>query len=116
MSYKKVARLVELLIKQTRAGKVSWERTSEPEEFQASFSEYSIRLIYREDSNGPAYIVRVFDWAGDVIEEVSDYEIRNFISGVSSQMKDMYEVARRKVMGVEDALDSLIDQLDDDPF
>lgn len=117
MSYQKIAKLVDLLVQNTKSNNVEWDKTELSNEFQASFADYSVRLAHIESELEDEYVIKIYDWAGDVMEEVSDVQLKELIRDPYRRMKEMYEIARRKVMGVEDALDSIISKLEDNhPF
>ncbi len=123
MSYPKVAQLVNLLSKNTIVGKITWEETDKTGVFQTSFPDYTVRHFPRQSPNQPEgsmdFIVQVINSNGELVEEVSDEDLRDYLEEPYQLMKTMHELARRQVMGVESAIDSILNTLhdpDDIPF
>ncbi|NWE39590.1 hypothetical protein HX875_08950 [Pseudomonas yamanorum] len=113
MSYPKIARLIETLLSQTEAGTLQWAQTEKSEVFQASFPRYSIR-IYPENSSNfqPDYFLQILNEVGEIVEVVSDPDLRDVMDMAFTKMQNLYEGARRSAMGVESALDEILDFLD----
>lgn len=114
MSYPKIARLVETLLSQTEAGTLIWAQTEKSEIFQASFPRYSVR-VYQDNNNSsgqPDYFLQILNEVGEIIEEVSDPDLRDVLQGAFTKMQNLYEGARRSAMGVDNALDAILDFLD----
>jgi len=114
MSYEKMAALVTRLANVTEQRTDLWERTSEDGVFQASFPTYAVRIDQRPgDSyqNESDIFVRIFDDDGTLIEEVSDSDLSRVMNGAYVVLVRLYEAARRQAMGVEAALDSILEAL-----
>jgi len=114
MSYPKIARLVETLLLQTEAGTLQWAQTERSEIFQASFPRYSIR-VYPDNNRSalqPDYFLQILNEVGEIVEEVSDPDLRDVMELAFTKMQNLYEGARRSAMGVESALDEILDFLD----
>ena len=123
MSYPKVAQLVNLLSKNTIVGKITWEETEKTGVFQTSFPDYTVRLFPRQNPNESQgamdFIVQVINSNGELVEEVSDEDLSDYLEEPYQLMKTMHEISRRQVMGVESAIDSILNTLenpDDIPF
>jgi hypothetical protein len=108
------AKLIDLLAAKQRQGKLAWEETERPKTFQVAFSQSAVRISERagEDDTDDIWI-SVFDEQGRLLEEFSDVDLKNEVQSVYSKMYELYEAARRAALGVDKALDSLIDELDD---
>lgn len=121
MSYEKIVKLIEVLHYNTKKNKVTWEETERPNSFQASFPNYSVRLIeVNQLAQQPVdYIIEIINENGDTIESVSDEDVRsvaNVVPGASEayeNMKETYHIGRRQVLGVEQALDDILGGLED---
>jgi len=108
MSYPRMATLVSKLSLKTQAGEVRWEETGEERTYQASFPGYAVHVFPR----GEDYILQIFNDDGNLIEEVSDRDLTSYMGNAYIQMKELYELARRNAMGVEQALDKILSCLD----
>ena len=111
--------LVQKLNERTIAGQVNWERTAEEGVYQASFPNYSVRLFTRERRGERDYIIQIVDQDGTVVEDSSDVDLAR-VSGLGLPdtfdfMRGLYNIARRKAMGVDQALDTLMEILDKGP-
>ena len=121
MSYNKLAILVNKLADKTTDHKINWEETARGDSFQVSFPEYSIIIDTCEsetESGQIDYRIAILNNEGRIIESAVDPDFKDYIEDPYLIMKDMYETARRQTLGVEDALDSILEKLDEDdiPF
>jgi hypothetical protein len=128
MALEKQRRLVELLLDRTKAGKVDWKPTPDPEMFQVSSpnSTIQLRTIYRSDASEPDYLVIVLNSEGEVVDTFNDVELFKDQVDLPESMrisyfnilKDMHERARRNAKGADRVLDSILKELGDDdlPF
>ena len=121
MSYQKIARLVTALSEKTITQEVSWNQTEHGEIFETSFPNYSVRISKGERPNNfnesqPIYILEILNDNGEIVEEIDDEMLTEFIHSPFGIMKEMYEAARRQAMGVEEALDSILNIIDPIPF
>jgi len=119
MSYPKLGILTYKLWQQTQAGKVDWEETAKNGVFQAIFGDNTIQIhmeISQEDGE-PYIYVTILNADGDQIERFHDAEVRKFIPGSQKSfemMKQIVDTARRRALGTEQALDSIISILEKD--
>lgn len=116
MSYQKIAHLVVLLSRKTKEGKLAWSATERNGVFQVSFPSHSVRIFEKlvpHDEGGQRLdmVAQIIDYNGDVVEEVSDEDLKGMVAGPYTTMRDMFETARRQAMGVESAIDGIIDEL-----
>ena len=118
MSYPKMLYLVQRLYRRTDAERVEWEETEIEGVFQAAFPEYSVCLSMQlPDGHGPGsedYVLSIFNARGLKIEEVSDVDLAEDLADSYEVMKHLYGAARRKAMGVDQALDSILSALGQD--
>ena len=118
MSYPKMVYLVQGLYRRTDAERVEWEETEIEGVFQAAFPEYSVSLeMQLPDGHGPGsedYVLSIFNARGLKIEEVSDVDLAEDLADSYEVMKHLYRAARRKAMGVDQALDSILSSLGQD--
>ena len=114
MSNKKIANIVEKINEKTTAGLLEWESTETEGTYQVSFVNYSVRILSKynpqyADEND--YIIQVMNSNGELVEEVYDEEFKGFLDKAYDKMKNIHELARRQVMGVDKALESILDEL-----
>ncbi len=109
--------LILKLAERTAEDKVNWERTAEAGIYQVSFPKYSVQIFARENRDRPDdIIVQVLDDTGSVVEEASDVDLTSArVNDAYPTMLTLYKNARRKAMGVEQALDAILKKLDEDP-
>lgn len=108
MSYSKIATLIKTLLKQTSNGELQWAQTEKTATFQASFPRYSVR-IYPQNSD---YVLQILNDQGDTVEEIADPDLRDVLASPYKTMGDLHDSARRNAMGVETALDEILNFLD----
>jgi len=118
MSYPKMVYLVQKLYRRTDAESVEWEVTEIEGVFQAAFPEYTVRLSMQLlDGHVPGsedYVISIFNAHGLKVEEVSDVDLAEELADSYEVMKHLYRAARRKAMGVDKALDSILSSLGED--
>ena len=111
MADEKVVKLVRGLFKQTLAGKVGWETTDREGVFQVSYPNYSIRISIKETAGGDDIWLTIINDVGDVVESVSDVTIKGSLSNAFSIMSNIYSEARRVAMGVNAAIDEILNDM-----
>mgnify|MGYP000198919873 CR=1 FL=1 len=117
MSYKKIINIIQKIHTKTNNDLIEWETTEESGIYQVSFSTYSIRISERQSYSTPEehdFIIQIINNMGDIVEEVSDEDIASSLEKAYHIMKSTYELARRKAMGVDLALDTILDELENE--
>ena len=106
MAYEKLLRLAQALYEKTKSGELSWETTPNEATFQASFPKYSILL----QKDGDDVNLKICNEEGRVMEELTDEEaFQHFDRPI---LGELFEIARRGAMGVEEALDEILSNLE----
>jgi len=112
----RMLKLVRLLHAKTQAGELQWERTAYLNNFQSSFPSYVVRVSMKqgEADAGPDYYVAIRDQEGTLIERAGDADIERAVpnSRAFVLMGELYSMARRQALGVNQALDSLLSELE----
>lgn len=118
MVEEKIYTLISRLAQRTAENKVDWKEAPTSKSYLASFKNYSILLTSKEAD----IYISILDQNGDIVERYSDVQLdredRNTDSGWFPILNSLYEAARRNAKGVDQILDSLLEELDDDeiPF
>jgi hypothetical protein len=118
MSDNKYWRVVKALIRKTNSGEAKWEPTPVDGVFSISLPDYSIRIWRSEDDVGSQRVMfSIVDSSGTVIDTFSDGEIRAGVNPTQTietyrEVTRLAESARRQAMGIDKALDSLIEELE----
>jgi hypothetical protein len=115
MALDKMVKVIQLLAERTEAGKIQWEETEASGAFQAAFATYSVRLSKRpsrDRDEADDIVLQIVNDDGTVVEEVSDVDMHARMENAYRTMKAIYDVARRTALGVEQALDALIGDLE----
>jgi len=117
MADDKMVVLAKKLLSRTKEGKLHWEMTSHDDVYQVAFANYVVRLLSRAGSEGPEidYIMQILNERGQLVDEVSDVDLTRLMASGETMfpaMRDLYDLARRTAMGVEQALTTLLDELD----
>ena len=124
MSIAKIATVIMKLLEATRDGKVEWEQTEKEGVFQTSYPDFSIR-IYTQPTreatveNALDYALEIYNSKGTIIESATDMDLLNQMESPFKLMAELYDSARGYALGLEQALDSIIETLskkDDIPF
>jgi hypothetical protein len=101
--------VIRRLHAKTASGELRWNESHNGKEYQANFSRHTVGLSMNEE--GIIYL-RLYDSFGKLLEQTSDYEVTNSsYYGLADVVKQLYEQARRQALGVDDALDELLGEL-----
>ncbi len=100
----------------TSNGKLEWKESVVEGDFQVAFPEYSIQISM--ESRG-IYQLAIIDSGGRVLDSFTDVDLDESTPGEYDQkMGEIYRIARRYALGIEQAIDSILSdlkQLDDIP-
>ncbi len=119
MSYEKVGRLIDSLYNNTKSADITWEESEKDGTYQVSFPKYSVRIFNRfneHEYDTKDYFIQIINENGIVIDEVSDIDVKEVIQDAFYKMKEIHDLARRQALGVDEALDAILGNLDEPPF
>lgn len=118
----KQAELVKYLNKLTQSGELIWTETVEENIFQASFPKYSIQIEEQSStmqgagSGATDIVISIFNYEGKKIEELRDTD-SSLKDGLNRDpfaiMSEIYILARKQVLGTDEAYDYLLKELED---
>lgn len=115
----KVRLFVEKLAERTEEGKVNWERTLDEHTYQVAFPDYTVHVSSRPNPNPlepDDFAVEIKDEDGLVIEEVTASLLRTGPrDNIFDRLETLFRSARRKALGVDKAVNSLLEALGPDP-
>jgi hypothetical protein len=119
--YEKLVSMIMKLHERTRDGNVNWEQTVDDGVFQASFPNYSVQASRRPSRESPRdfdFVLRIFNDHGSLVEEVADTDLGQDLESPYQIMREIYDGARSKAMGLDDAINKIMSELkkDDIPF
>ena len=109
--FDKLAIITKQLIDKTNQGKIEWEVTDVDGVFQTPFLNATIRISYNPLKSG--IIIEIYNEEGLMLEQFNDDDIGSAMTSSFDRMSDLYDAARRKALGAEQAIDSILDQLKD---
>lgn len=112
MADRKLLKLILALSDKTERKLISWVETNEPGKFSASFSNYSV-LLYRSDSENNDVVFVIQNKDGHIVEEVTDtsFSTNDLSDGPYIFFSNFYSSVRRNAMGIDTALDSILEEL-----
>lgn len=118
---KRFTTLIDRLRKMSDEDKVPWAETSDEHVFQAAFKGYAVRISQEAagyDYGEPVYryIIGFYDTFGKLLDSATEAdfpETYEFEGGKLARvaLRDLYDVARRKALKVDQALDDLLRSL-----
>jgi hypothetical protein len=113
MEGEKYKRLIKGLVDKTDRHELDWKEAAPANAFQVSFANYSIMIMKTENHQGSnLYITRILNSDGDVIDDFSDEELTQTIGDYYYNVMDtLYLKIRRQVLGVDKALDEILNEL-----
>ena len=113
----RLATLVGLLDEKTRDSLVFWEETTEEGTYTADFGAYSLRVYKRlnpvDDKAQEDVCIGICDRSGKLLDEFTDLEIEASLGDAYERMTRIYQMARRRALGVDHAVENIIAQLKD---
>ena len=112
MPHTKILQLIKGLRDQTRENKIHWQATNRENIYQASFpgTKYTLLIMkLEEDVPSPqGYIVSINDKDGIPIERIKSEELIKIMNEGYTALNEVYIRARRKALGVDQALEELL--------
>jgi hypothetical protein len=115
MTSEKYLRLVSLLIKRTNENTAQWEPTSRDGVFALSLPDYTVRIsIVRGGDDTQDVTFQIVNSEGTLIDTFTDNDAAAGLSDKTPAYRDisnLYDQARRQALGVDKALDQLIEEL-----
>ncbi|MBO6561278.1 MAG: hypothetical protein JJ959_12115 [Nisaea sp.] len=120
MISEKLGEMVARLKQRTEEGKVDWEETSTRGRFQTTLNDHSLVIAEQENEDDPEvmdYCVTIYNRDGDDIECFTDRDLgevpeANAEETYRAMMKEIHAMARRKALGAEEAVDAILEVLD----
>jgi hypothetical protein len=113
MSYEKLATMIRRLDQQTEKGKVPWQKTASPSRFIAVFGDSVVRItqttVETPDHSYTKAELSITDAEGNLLEEVDSNDLERWFH--DDYLDDLFAAARRYAMGVDKALDSILEEL-----
>jgi len=112
----KYRQLIALLVKRTDAG-AAWEPTERDGVFALSLPDYTVQISQRRRQDAQDDInIQIVGWTGTTIDSFTHRDVARGLPPeeyqiVYSSMFELFEKARRKALGVDVALDKLIQEL-----
>jgi hypothetical protein len=105
----KYLQIVDRLIYKTNQRDIEWKEGVYPGAFQVSFPNYSLTLAPCEGEHGDTdYVIAVIDSDGNTIDTFSDVDLGG---DYFPKLAELYQNARRQALGVDKALDEILDEL-----
>jgi len=111
--------LIELLYDLTKSQGLVWQETEVDGVYQISFPTYSVSLSRRRNPDPEEaekdYWISIYNSDGKLIDEISDVDLQSDFSNPEltafQYMGELYDMARRSAMGVENAIQEILAQL-----
>ena len=113
--YEKLIQMINNLISRTEDGKIEWDSTSTKDQYVTSLSRYSIAvdLFEKTTNSDDFYKVSIINELGKIIESATSSDLAIESAESSGKLQLLYNLARRRAMGVDFALDKILAELDD---
>ena len=119
------AKLAQRLYDMTKKKKINWKYDSFDDNVTAEFSKNKIAVEDGRDSEGSPFImVTIYSLSDEEIDKFNDEDLKNLstsdpeYSSFWKLMSQTLNLAKRQARGADDAIDDILDELDDDdvPF
>ncbi|MGA2878055.1 MAG: hypothetical protein ABSG13_03815 [Bryobacteraceae bacterium] len=118
---KRLGTLIDRLRKMSDEDRVPWTETSDEQAFQATFKGYAVTIAqevegYNYGEPSYQYAIRFYDGLGKLLDTAtaSDFPPGYEFEGEKkawNALKELYDIARRKALKVDQALDDLLRSL-----
>lgn len=113
----RLALLVRLLEEKTQQSTVFWEATGQEGKYRAAFGTFAVtvhkRLQAMDEKAQEDVVVGIEGEEGKQLDAFTDLEIESSLSDAYERMVRIYQLARRQALGVDEAIESIIAQLND---
>jgi len=119
MSYEKLATIAKLLYERTESDTIKWVETEKKDVFQTSFPHSSVRIeeVQNKHNDDETDIrITVINDEGSVVEQFTDEDITDLLPKAYQKMGLTLNKARRSALGVDTALDEIIEGLTENSF
>jgi len=113
--------LVQELYKRTKERKINWVGSRYSSSFEANLGDYLLRISFRVDNDyldDPDFFLSVVDVSSEAerhIDTISNASLRPVMDKTTSDglnpyalLREIYELARRKVLNVDDTLERVL--------
>ncbi len=125
MTEQKLWELIKKICHQTQEGKITWDATVSKNRFQTAFPKFTVEIGEYETSGqygeeSMDYRLTINDESGKALESISDVDVQTKITPTLppgrafATMRDLYNNARRRALGVDAAIDALLSSLEED--
>ncbi|MGW5304043.1 hypothetical protein ACWERF_08920 [Streptomyces griseoluteus] len=124
----RLIKIVELLLRLTRAGRLEWDRigTADQPIFATSFTDASFVIRSKDNDGAHPFIVELRNERGEVLESIQTVGVRPLRGELSPEdqeerrrgrefnrtLHDLYNAARRNAMNIDRFLDGVLAQLE----
>jgi hypothetical protein len=122
-AYDKLRTLAQRLSEKTRDNELDWEPTASSDVYQTTLGSYVVKIshVERHPEEGDLIVIEILNGEGTVIEKFDDEDMATMLGSQKQAwnfMEELYNTARRRALGTEQAIDSILEALDDDgiPF
>jgi len=120
MMYDKQKRLVEHLLKRSRASAIEWQETALDGAFQVSFKDNTVRIQMPETASPTIVVIELINEHGTTVDSFNDEDLDGSteVTKYFGKMRELYETARRIALGSDRILNEILADLGDDeiPF
>jgi hypothetical protein len=121
MTGAKLFDFIKKLSDQTDESKITWESTAAINSFQTAFPLYTVNVSEYTSSSGNDevdYALTIKDQNGKILEHILDGDLQIAVDNAPrgaayNLLRRLYHAARRRALGVEAALDSMLTFLGD---
>jgi hypothetical protein len=111
--YDRLAKLVPRIHEKSQRGEIPWQKSADGR-FESSFPGYTVEVYSRISDEVSWWGIRIYNEEGDIVEDVDDTDLTQNVRGQPWEkiMKEIYEMARRKALRIDQAIDELISELE----
>lgn len=113
MSNEKIAKIIIALDEKTDLSQVVWGESS-ISGYEAYFPRYTARIREQQEYERDSFnmVLEIINDSGEVIESLTDDDLSDYLVTPFTIMHNLFQKARRSAMGVDEAVDEILNFLE----
>ena len=117
MHYEKHLKLVQKLIEKTAKGSLTWNESLDPDTFQVSFPDYTLRIHKDQTTKRHLYTIGILNGSGNEVEAFSSVDLEDaaefsYEDSPTLIIEKLFLKAKRSALRSEEAIDDILNELE----
>lgn len=117
MHHEKHMKLVQNLIEKTVKGSITWNESLDPDTFQVSFPDYTLRIHRDQSTKRDIYTIGILNGSGNEVEAFTSVDLQDDATPIEKDdleemLGTLFFGAKRSALRSEDAIDDILKELE----